>query len=291
MKSMICFITWNRLEYTKRSLESIIQNTNRDDFDLLLWDNGSDKETVDWVRDFCLKHNFLYMFFEKNLGLTTAMNNQMLIADQIQKYDVFCHIANDIIVPKNWLMGVFEAIKTEKVGAVGINLEFTEFEKVFVDGVELEKIKKEGNLCGAHFCIPRWVWEILGKSFRSVALGYGQQDKNESDRIRYIPEKFLPNGKLDVYYLPLEKFRGEDLGGTGKTYDEYQKQIEHKLRSTGSDHTGGRQYRSWIDLNYGYYLLKKITAEQMLEVLKDTKFEKFDKKFLKETNIEERFLV
>jgi hypothetical protein len=290
MKAAICFLSWNRIEYNKKSIESILKNTNRKDYDLIWWDNQStDNGMIDWIRNVCKENNFYYMFFDKNYGLTIAMNNQMKIMNNMGQYDVFCHIANDIVVPHGWLDAVFQAIDTKRVGAVGINLEFTEFEKVNVDGVELEKIKREGNLCGAHFCVAQWVWKLLNEGFRHVDLGYGQQDANESLRIRCIPKEFLPKQSLDVYYLPLSKYKGEDLGGTGKIYDDYQKTIEHRLRATGSDHIGGRSYRSWIDLNYGYYCRGKITAQQMMNVLRDNYFVLFEISHLKETNIEQKF--
>jgi len=289
MKAMICYITWNRLEYTKKSLASILKNTDRSKYDLLLWDNGSDIDSVNWITKFCYDNDFKFMFFSKNLGLTTAMNNQMLIASKMNNYDVFSHIANDIVVPENWLEGVFEALQSKKVGAVGLNLEFTNFEKTIVDGIELEKIHSDGNLCGAHFNIPRWIYELIGP-FQHVVLGYGQQDANCSLEIRCIPKEFLPEQQVDVYYLPLEKYKGEDLGGTGKKYDNYQKQIEHRLRVSGSDVSGGRMYRSWVKLNYDYYLKKKITAEQMLQVLKKKTFISFDKSLLKEYNFGSKYL-
>jgi hypothetical protein len=285
MKSAICYLSWNRIDYMKKSLNSIIKNTNRDSYDLILWDNGSDDETLNYLRYTCKSNNFYYVFFDKNFGLTIAMNNQMRIMDKMNKYDVFCHIANDIVVPPNWLNGVFNAISSKKVGAVGINLEFTKFEKVIVDGITLEKIQRKGNLCGAHFCVPKWIYDLLG-GFRHVELGYGQQDCNESLRIRCIPKEYLLDANVDVFYLPLDDFRGEDLGGTGKVYDNYQKNIENRLRSSGSDNVGGRNYRSWIDLNYGHYLRKKITAKQMYDVLLDIKFVPIDKTHIKETNLD-----
>jgi hypothetical protein len=129
------------------------------------------------------------------------------------------------------------------------------------------------------------VYDLIG-GFRHVDAGYGQQDANHSLSIRCIPKEYLPHGEVDVHYLPLEKYRGEDLGGTGKIYDNYQKNIENRLRCTGGDATGGRQYRSWISLNYGCYQRNKITAKQMLDVLLDTKFVPIDRLFIKETNLD-----
>jgi len=282
-KACICYISWGRIEYTKKSIASILENTNREDFDLIWWDNGSDKEMTEWIKQICIENNFYYIFFKKNEGLTKAMNNQMKIMSKIFNYDVFCHIANDIICPPNWLNGVFEAIKSKKVGVVGLNLEFTDFEKVMVDGVELEKIRPDGNICGAHYCIPRWIYELLG-GFRDVHGGYGQQDANHSLQVKSLP--------MDVwlYYLPLDKYRGEDLGGTGKTYDDYQKQIEQRLRWSGSDPTGGRNYRELLKSYRRKYDNKQITSEQLIDLLREKECMGIDMSQLAETNLPMEFL-
>ena len=282
MKAAILFLTWNRFEYTKLSLNSILENTNREDYELNIWDNGStDEGMVDWLRQVCVDNKFSYMFFKRNEGLTRAMNNQMRIMDRMHKTDVFCHISNDIIVPKNWLDGVFEAIKSKKVGAVGLNLENKITDPVDVDGVQLEKITPDGCIGGMHYCIPKWMYDLLG-GFKHVALNYGQQDANYSLQIKMLP--------LDVwdYYLPLTKYVGDHLGVTGKIYDEYEKKIRERLRKSGGDKNAGRNYRASLRKFRAEYDQKKITAEQLIAKLKDgDPFLFADKSQLFETNIME----
>jgi hypothetical protein len=193
--------------------------------------------------------------------------------------DVFCHIANDIIVPPNWLDGVFEAILSKKVGAVGLNLENKITETTLVDGVELEKICDDGCIGGMHYCIPKSTYDILG-GFKNVSLGYGQQDANYSLQIKLLP--------FDVwdYYLPLKKFKGEHLGVTGKIYDEYEAKIRQRLKKSGSDVNAGRNYRVALRRYRYEYDQHRISAEQLINKLKDNdRVCSVDKSQLFETNI------
>ena len=64
MKSAICFLCWNRFEYTKKSLLSILENTNRNDYELNIWDNYStDEGMIDWLRQICIDNKFSYLCY------------------------------------------------------------------------------------------------------------------------------------------------------------------------------------------------------------------------------------
>lgn len=285
MKACICYLTWNRWAYTKYSLQSIIDNTDRSLYELILWDNGSTEPgMVDWIRDICLTNNFKYLFFKRNEGLTRAMNNQMKTMNMMDNFDVFCHISNDIVVPPNWLSGVFEAVNTKKVGVVGLkmNEEFnTILETVKIDGVELEKIKFEGNVGGMHFCIPKFVYDILG-GFKHVKFGYGQQDANYCLQVKLLP--------MDIwdYYLPLNKYRGDDLSISMPIYSEYQNKRNVRLKRSGSDADAGRNYREQLKQIRKKYDNKQISKDQLINMLRDNdKFLDLDKSQLLETNIKE----
>lgn len=270
MKACICFLTYNRLEYTKKSLQSIIDNTPHGDYDLLLWDNFSDEEgMVEWLKDTCVKNHFHYIFCNTNAGLTTAMNNQMKFMNKLSAYDCFCHIANDVVVPKGWLEATFKAVQSNKVGVVGLNLEEGTFETEDVDGITLERLRPECNVGGMHYCIPKRVYDILG-GFKHVDCGYGQQDANHS-----LVVKMLPNNWW-VYYLPLSTFRGEHLGllnfqkvdDTNKDKEHYHKYHEwmgYRLKSSGNDTSGGRSYRNWVVFMRQQYDQNMISYDELVK--------------------------
>jgi hypothetical protein len=279
MKAAICYLTWNRFEYCKKSLQSIVENTDRNSYELILWDNGStDAGMIEWLKNMCEQNKWSYLFFKKNEGLTKAMNIQMEIMNK-QNFDVFCHISNDIIVPKKWLDAVFKAIQIPKVGLVGLNLEEDyKFEKEQFDSFELEKIRENGNIGGAHFCIPKKTYDILS-GFQHVDFGYGQQDANYSLEVKILPHNF------GLYYLPINEYHGEDLSKTEKKYGEYQQKIETRLRQSGSDNLGGRKYRDKLRDLRKQFENKKITEEYFISHLKNKTIKKLDMSQLLETNI------
>jgi glycosyltransferase involved in cell wall biosynthesis len=295
MKCSICYLTYNRLDYCKKSLSSIIQNTPRDLYELLLWDNGSDEEgMLDWLRQICQENKFDYVFCKSNHGLTTAMNNQMRIMKN-RNHDIFYHIANDVVVPVGWLEASFEAIKTEKVGLIGLNLENGLFEKEIAGSIELEKLKQDGNVGGMHFGIPKRVFDTIGY-FKDVKSKYGQQDANYSQIVKQAGMNWW------IYYLPLEKFKGEHLGLLSfqvltdqnkekEQYHKYHEWMMYRLRSSGNDPTGGRNYRNWLSSMHLSLKNGTITKEQYINFIKVTEEEvvKVQLEDILETTVEKNF--
>jgi hypothetical protein len=283
MKAAICYLSWNRFEYTKLSIQSIIDNTEKNDFDLIWWDNGSTELGMrEWIKKICLERDWKYLFFKRNEGLTRAMNNQMKIMNKIFDYDVFCHISNDIIVPPSWLSAIFRAISCEKVGLIGLNLEEDyDFEIENVEGINLERIRNDGNVGGAHFCIPKKkIYDAIG-GFQHVDFGYGQQDANYSLEVKILPENYW------IYYLPIRDFHGEDLSKTKKLYEVYQQKIEKRLRASGSDCSGGRMYREKLKNLQKQFIKKQISKNDFLQKICQKKNLEVDKSQLIETNIME----
>jgi glycosyltransferase involved in cell wall biosynthesis len=274
MKAIICVLTWNRFDYTKKTFEALIQNTNRDEYELLLFDNGSTEPgMLEWMKNICLENKFDYVFCKINVGLTPAMNIQMKLTRHFN-YDVFCHIANDVVVPKNWLTGILKAVQHKKVGLVGLNLELEEdrFELESFGDFNLEKLLPECNVGGMAFCIPTRVYDILG-GFQNVNHGYGQQDANYSLQVKLLPNDWW------IYYLPKKEYMGEHLGllnfekidYTNKDkvlYTDYHKVMTRRLKNSGNDVSGGRNYRNMLQNLRRQYDQGKITKEQLIESFK-----------------------
>jgi len=297
IRGAILYLTHNRFDYTKESLMSIIKNTPRDKYDLLVWDNCTTEEgMLDWLREVCKDNNFDYVFCKKNAGLTTAMNQQMRIMRKRNIYDVFCHIANDVVVPPGWLDATFNVIKTNEVGCVGLNLEpESNFEKVNINGTHLEKLRTECNVGGMHFCIPMQVYDLLG-GFQHVSYGYGQQDANYSLKVKLMPNQWW------IYYLDKDVYKGRHLGVNNalelneknaeeELYKDYHNKMRQMLKYSGGDITGGRNFRAHLMNIRRQYDNKQITYEQFLEVYRvpESKFVNVEKEDILETTISKEF--
>lgn len=88
----IVMTTWNREEFTRRSIKSIQDNTKYP-YRLIIIDNGSDsKEFRDWLSKTCSEGVFL----DKNYGLEYAKNKGM----ELVTSELFVSTDNDILAPK-----------------------------------------------------------------------------------------------------------------------------------------------------------------------------------------------
>lgn len=114
----ILIVVHNQLEYTKKCLTSIVENTS--DYNLHVWNNGSDKETEEWLESFgnslppvvgwSLTH------VPENMGFIEP-NNEMV---STCKGDYLILLNNDTEVGKGWdtaLIGWL--MKHPKYGVVG----------------------------------------------------------------------------------------------------------------------------------------------------------------------------
>ncbi len=100
-KCDIIIPVWNQLKATKRCLDSLLQNT-RFDFNLIIVDNGSEKKTKDFLKDFERnnpKCGIILIRNEKNKGFVKAVNQGM----RESRADYICILNNDTIVTEGWL--------------------------------------------------------------------------------------------------------------------------------------------------------------------------------------------
>ncbi len=273
MKPAICLLTHNRPDYTQQSLESVL-NTKHP-YELYIYDNGSDKE----VREFFAHELFKdvkakKIFGKENLGLTAAMNWMMRLAVE-DGCDLYCHIANDIIVPPGWLEYTVKAVEAvPNLGPVGLNLEYKDFPVKTINGIELEEIELEGCIGGMHFCIPKKLFDAAG--YFRYEFFYGQQDATYTYKARCLD--FMP------MYIPKKDFQGEHLGvfnifdiddkgycnqiGVKEKYVEYHNEMQKIIQESGAR---GRYMRWNYKKVYNWYKEKKVTEEQFREYFRNVK--------------------
>ncbi len=105
---------YNKIEKTKRCIESIIKYTSDIDYDLLLIDNGSMDGTFDYFRSIDFEKKRIIRFTE-NKGM--AIPHFFLSPDMFSRYVAF--VANDLIVTTNWLSNMLKIAESDpKIGIV-----------------------------------------------------------------------------------------------------------------------------------------------------------------------------
>lgn len=94
-------VSWNRPEMTKLVIKTIHRNTPRDQFRLVVWDNGSEPETVQMLKNLT-DNGYIDELIpcDTNEGLEWA-RDQLLKSMSFTEY--FVDIDNDCLPPQGWL--------------------------------------------------------------------------------------------------------------------------------------------------------------------------------------------
>jgi len=109
----IIIVTWNGLEYTKKCVDSVQENTKDVKFRFIFVDNNSSDGTIDYLKKI---PNSILISNKENMGFAKAMN---LGFDKVTaKYTVWLN--NDTIVSHGWLHRlVYHLEQNPHTGAIG----------------------------------------------------------------------------------------------------------------------------------------------------------------------------
>ena len=104
MKIPIFLMFYDNFIWTKTCINRIIKFTNKDKYNLILINNGSNSKTVESVKmlDSFVPENFIN--FENPISIYSAYN--IAIKKKSQDSDFFVIIHNDTFVTENWLEGL-----------------------------------------------------------------------------------------------------------------------------------------------------------------------------------------
>lgn len=105
---------FNRLDKTKQCVESVLKYTENVDYELLLIDNGSEDDTLDYFKSVpCEKKRILHI--TKNLG--SGFPALLLSIYSLGKY--LCWMPNDLIATPHWMENLLTCINSDqRIGMV-----------------------------------------------------------------------------------------------------------------------------------------------------------------------------
>jgi len=109
MKLSIITLTYNKLEYTKKFIESLYKYTN--DFELIIVDNGSTDGTVEYLKS---KPEIKLILNTENLGFSKG-NNQGI---EIAQGEYIGFLNNDILLYPNWFEACENVFRYENAAFV-----------------------------------------------------------------------------------------------------------------------------------------------------------------------------
>lgn len=109
----IIILTYNKLEYTQKCIESIREHTAQGTYEIIIVDNASTDGTVGWLKQ---QNDIISIINNENLGFPKGCNQGI----EVSKGDYILLLNNDVVVTKNWLNNMKIALdSSEKIGAVG----------------------------------------------------------------------------------------------------------------------------------------------------------------------------
>jgi|GEM_PF-1320781 GT2 family glycosyltransferase len=208
----ICIVTFNRLEYTIKCIESVLSYTDYPHV-VSVVDNFSQDGTREYLND--LKSKGLIknlVLLDENIGVAKASNIVWLLEPSSAYY---LKLDNDMVFLKSpWLGPMLETLNsTPATGAVAYKTENIAYPTQLINGRNLRV--KHGNLGGACILIPKYTEKLIGYWCEDYGL-YGQEDLDYGIRIQLT-------GLLNIYMEDDQTAIHVD-SGSDSAYAEWKKQ-------------------------------------------------------------------
>lgn len=119
-KLLIGILSYNRLDFTKKCIESLYKNTNKDDFELVIFDNGSNLDVLHYLDELHYP-NLTIECGHKNYGVAGGLNH---ILKHRKPNQHFMKLDNDIVFKpgtnKNWIKEINKIFNTPIVVHTGL---------------------------------------------------------------------------------------------------------------------------------------------------------------------------
>ena len=239
-KAAFVILSYNNSYLIQRCIESIYTNCSPDSFLLIIFDNGSTDEVVQWLTRFGEDHDEAYIILsETNLGFSGGCNEAFKYVPE--NYDVF-FVNNDIRMTANalfWLrMGLYQEKTIGAVGAMQNYMPLTKSEKVSFGAIEQymeygagvnvpmdNPYEEQAMLCGFALLIRRDVFDLTEGFDEVFNPGY-LEDDDISLQIRRLGYKLIIAHNSFIYHAGSQSFRNRD--DLKKLFDEHRKIIIKK---------------------------------------------------------------
>ena len=226
----IGMVTFNRLEFTRQSIASVIKYTDYP-YVLTVVDNASQDGSREYLQQLQREgviDNLILL--PENVGVAKASN---LAWHQEPQAAHYLKLDNDIVIRKpGWLGKMVRTIdQASRIGVLAYNFEPTSYPLVRVE--ELLVRAKPGNLGGACILIPRRTWELLGDWCEDYGL-YGEEDGDYGLRVSLA-------GLLNVY------MEDEDIGDHLPAGKAALISSWSRTATDGVEEHSEAEYRRWKD--------------------------------------------
>lgn len=193
MSINICMVTWNRLELTRRAIESLLAKT-AGDFTLHVVDNASTDGTQDYLEELAARHGNVRLFLlRRNMGVSVGAN----MGWGAQDADYYVKLDNDIeILDPDWLQNLVSLLAANpELGMVAHLSGDWPYEITQLSLGSGDILDASACCNGGCVMIPRRTHEKLGFWNEDYGL-YGFEDLEYSERAAlagmicgYVPKR------------------------------------------------------------------------------------------------------
>lgn len=205
MNIAVILLTQNRADLTKQVIDQNFYNSGHD-ADCFLIDTGSDEDQFTQIEEY-YSWKYCYWSLHKR-GIAAGVNIGFTFT---QEYDGVCILANDILLPDNWLKNwVMFSKRVSKTGIIGIHC--VEELPPLVDGIH-----KTHTPFGNNF-LTRELIDTIG-GYNTEYDPYGMQDRDYAERATIAG--------FTNYYLP--ELRSEHIGHDVGNGTEYRRMKDESL--------------------------------------------------------------
>ncbi|MGH4123601.1 MAG: glycosyltransferase [Clostridium sp.] len=236
MVTSIVILTYNKLKYTKKCIESIREYTDKNNYEIIVVDNHSTDGTGDWLNN---QRDIKTIFNEENVGFPKGCNQGINITDG----DNILLLNNDVVVTPNWLENLNNCLySSQDIGAVGavsnrcpyyqqISVEYNTLEEMicFAEKYNISdenKWEERLKLIGFCMCIKREVIEKIGLLDEEFTPG-NFEDDDYSLRIRKAKYRLMLCMDTFIHHYGNVTF-GENPYEYSNILEKNQKKFEKK---------------------------------------------------------------
>ncbi len=255
----ICIVTYNRIEFTKQCIESVLQYTDYP-YVITVVDNNSQDGTKDYLKKLKEEGKIKNLILlDDNIGVAKASNLAWSLEPKARYY---LKLDNDIVIQKpGWLYAMVKVVENvPKIGAIAYNFESKSYPYQIINDFKI-RIKNPHTLGGACILIPKRTEKKLGFWCEDYGL-YGEEDADYGVRIHcaglfnaYMEDEdigiHLPAGKAGV--IDPETLIAKD-GIEEKEDREYRLFKDESRRKNVSDGAFKKNYNDYFSRNRSLYV-------------------------------------
>ncbi len=204
----IVMLTYNALNYTKRAIQAVIDNTPKN-YELIIIDNNSKDGTQKWLQEFSQVDNGIpvkLVLNDENKGVAGGRNQGINLATG----DFITFLDNDTEVGQNWQNIILGEFNNPQVGVVGKGGQLVPFLKPvqFMDPVKTEGRAICDVVPGFCYSFRRDLIGIVGDQFEDFPNGkFWHEDLDFSLRVQIAGFQVISNDAI-----PCKHYEHKSIG-------------------------------------------------------------------------------